>query len=54
MFYVFVNKNSKAQHVIQIKNGTMINVNAPVKSIVRVKKIIVGILAHAFEKILSI
>ena len=45
IFHVIVNVNSIVQHVIQIKTGIMINVNASVKSIVRVKKIIGGILA---------
>ena len=47
--------NSIVQHVIQIKNGIMINVSVSVKIIVHAKKkIIAGILAHVFVKILSI
>ena len=38
------------QHDIQIKNGIMINVKASVKSIVRTKKILVGLLAHVFMR----
>ena len=42
------------QHVIQIKNGIMINVNASVKRIACVKKIIAGILPHVFMTMVSI
>ena len=42
------------KHVIQIKNGIMINVNAIVKSIIRAKNIIVGILAYVFVIIVFI
>ena len=35
--HAIVNANSKVQHVIYIKNGRMINLNASVKSIVRAK-----------------
>ena len=42
------------QHVIQFKNGTMINVNMSVKSIVSVKMRIVGILAHGFVRMINI
>ena len=39
------------QHVIQIMiNGILINVNANVNLIIRLKKIIVGILAHVFVR----
>ena len=37
-----------------MKNVTMISANVSVKSIVRVKKIIAGILAHVFVKIIDI
>ena len=50
---VTVNANSTVQLAIQIKNGIIINANASVKSIVRVKKIIVGILANIFVRIAS-
>ena len=42
---MIVHANSIVQHVIQTKNRIMIYVNASVKSIVRAKKIIVGIVA---------
>ena len=48
------NPNSIRQNVIQVKNGTMINVNASVKSIVCAKMIIVGILAHIFVRTVGI
>ena len=40
--------------VIQIKNGIIKHVNMNVKNIISVKKIIVGILAHAFVRLVSI
>ena len=46
--------NSIVQHVIQIKTGIMINDNVRAQSIVYVKKIIAGILAHAFVRIAAI
>ena len=42
------------QHVIQTKNGIMKHVNVSVKSIVRVQKIIVGILAYVFVTLVCI
>ena len=45
---------SASSIVIQIKNGTMINVNMSVKSIARAKKFIVVILAHVFVRIVGI
>ena len=39
MFHMIVNANSIVQHVIQIKNGIMINVNSSVKSVIPAKKI---------------
>ena len=42
------------QHVIQIKNGITKYVNVNVKSIVYVKKILVGILAQVFVRMISI
>ena len=50
---MIVNASSLVQHVIQIKSEIIINVNASVKSIAHAKKIIVGILAHVFVKIVS-
>ena len=52
--HVIVNANSIVQHLIQIKNGIIININASVKSIVRPKQIIVQILGHVFVKIAGI
>lgn len=54
IFRVIVNANSIGQHVIQIKNEIIINTNASVKIIVTAKKIIAGILAHVFLRIVSI
>ena len=51
MFHVIVNVNSKAQDVIQIKNGIIKHVNVNVKT---AKKIIVGILALAIVRMVSI
>ena len=45
---MIVNANAIVQHVIQIKNGILINVHVTANSIVHAKKIIVGILAHVF------
>ena len=42
------------QYVIQIKNGIMKHVNMGVKIIVHARKIIVGALAHVFERVISI
>ena len=49
-----VNINSIGQHVIHFKNGIMINVNVSVKSIACVKKIIAGIIANVFVKMVHI
>ena len=54
IFYVIVNANSIEQYVIKIKNGIIKHVNANVKIIVRAKKIIFGIQAHVFVRIVSI
>ena len=48
---MIVNANSIVQYVIQIKNGIMKHVNVNVK--IMVKKIKVGILAHAYVRIVS-
>ena len=48
------NANSTVQHVIQVKNGIMINVSISVKSMMRAKQDIVGILAHVFVRTLDI
>ena len=50
---MIVNANSLV-HVTQIENEIVINVNVSVKSIVHAKKIIVGIVAHVFMRIVSI
>ena len=46
IFYAILNENSIVQHLIQIKNGITTNISGSVKCTVRVKKIMVGILAH--------
>ena len=51
---VIVNANSIIQNTTQIENGKLKHVNVNVKIIISVKKIIVGIPAHAFVKIVSI
>ena len=51
---MITNANSIVQHVIQIKNGIMEYVNVSVKIIKHAKKIIVGILAHARARTVSI
>ena len=40
--------------VIQIKSGTMINVDAIAKNVIYMKKIIFGILLHVVAKIINI
>ena len=52
-FHVIVNSNSIVQHVIKIRNGTIKHVNVNVKIILSGKKIIAGILAHVFVRIVS-
>ena len=53
IFHGIVNENSIiVQNVIQIKNGMIKHVNVNVKIIVRVKKIIIRILAHVFVRII--
>ena len=49
--YVLLDANSIVPYVIQIKNGIMKHVRVHVKIIVSAKKIIVGILEHAFVRI---
>ena len=51
---MIVDRNSIVQHAIQIKHGIMININESVKSIIRTKKIIVGILAHVIVRTVGI
>ena len=54
IFHVIVNGNSIVQHIIQITNGILINLNLSLKSVISAKKIIAGILAHVFVRIVSI
>ena len=54
IFFVIVNANSIATHVIQIKYGIIINDNTNVKNITRAKKIVMGILAHVVVSIVGI
>ena len=51
---MILNENLIEQHEIQNKNGTTKHVNGNVKMIISVKKIISGILAHVFLRIVSI
>ena len=51
---MIANANSIVQLAFQIKNGVMKHVHVSVKDIVHARKIIVGILAHVFLKIVSI
>ena len=54
IFHGRINTSSIVQHVIQIKNGIMIDVNVSAKSITQTKKIIVRILRHVFKRIVGI
>ena len=54
IFHVILNGNSIVQHIIQITNGILINVNVSLKSVISAKKIMAGILAHVFVTIVSI
>ena len=51
---MILNATSIVQYIIQIKNEIIKHINVNVKIIVRAKKIIVGILAHVFVRIVSI
>ena len=51
---MIANANSIVQLAFQIKNGVMKHVHVSVKDIVHARKIIVGILAHVFLKMVSI
>ena len=51
---MIANVNSILKHVIEIKNRIIRYINVNVKFIVAAKKLIVGILAHVFERIASI
>ena len=54
MFHVIVNANSTVQHVIHIKNGIAKHANMSVKIVVCDKKIINGILANVFGRMVRI
>ena len=54
IFNAIVNANSIVQQVIQKKNGVIKHVSVNVKIIVSAKKILVGILVHVFQRIVSI
>ena len=54
IFNVVVNANLVVQHVIQIKNGIIKQVNVNVKIIVSAENIIVEILAYVFVRMVSI
>ena len=51
---MIANAKPTAQYKLQIKNGKIINVTVSVKSSVRAKKIIVGILAHVLVRVVGI
>ena len=51
---MILNANSIVQHLIQSKNGIIKHFNVNSKSIISVKKIIVGAIAHVFVKIANI
>ena len=48
--YTNVNVNLMEENVIQSKNGITINVNASVKTIIYMKKIMFDILLHVVQK----
>ena len=50
---MIINANTIVQHVIQVKNGITKHVNVNLKINVTAKKIMVGILAHLFVRIVS-
>ena len=54
IFHEIVNANSIVQHAIENKDGIRKHVDMNVKIIINVKKILVGILAHVFVRIISI
>ena len=51
---VTVNVNLMAENVFQIKSGITINFGAGLKNIIRVKKIVFGILLHVVLKMINI
>ena len=54
VLHIIVNVNSIIHHVIQITNDIIKHVNANGKIMISAKKVIFGILAHAFVRIASI
>ena len=52
--FKMIKANSIVQYAIQIKNGIRRYVNMSVNIIIHARKIIVGILAHVFVRIVSI
>ena len=54
IFHVIVNANSIKKQVIQIKNGILKLFNVNLKILISIKKIIVGIPAQVFVRIVSI
>ena len=54
IYHVNVNVNLMKESVIQIKSGTMINVDANAKTIKYVKKIIFGIILHVVANMKTI
>ena len=51
---MIANANSLAKYIIPIKNGIMIHASVSVKSIVHAKKIIAGIIADVFMRIVAV
>ena len=54
MYHANVNVNVMVESAIQIKNGIMMNIDASVKNILDVKKIIFGILLHIVAKLANV
>ena len=54
VLHIIVKVNSIIQHVIQITNDIIKHVNTNGKVMISAKKVIFGILAHAFVRIASI
>ena len=54
MYYVNLNVNLMKENLIQIKSKITINIDANVKNIIYVKKIIFGILRYVVAKLVNI
>ena len=54
MYHANINVNLMKENVIQIKRGITINVDASVKNIIYVKKIVFGMLLHLVGKMVNI